>query len=147
MVLAGAIIVLWIACLLAVTGFILPKLNVVMQHRMSKETINRPRKGDRLTVANFREKRNAIAQIDKAPNAALSVEQRRYCFVSEQSSADVARGSHQTRSFDPEISQRKDRVGVCFLAARGRDFCDSTVYISSHACAATAFMRSHVRRI
>jgi hypothetical protein len=68
MLLASAIIVLWIACLSAVTGPMLPKLNIVMQHQMSNEKINRLHKGDRLTLVNFRERWNAIAQIDKAPN-------------------------------------------------------------------------------
>jgi len=73
MVLAGAIIALWIACLSALTGSTLPKLNIVMQHQTPNETVIRLHKGDRLAPVNFRERWNAIADIEKASNAAGSV--------------------------------------------------------------------------
>jgi hypothetical protein len=72
-VLASAIVVLWIACLSALTGSILSKLNVV-QHQTSNEMINRLHKGDRLPPVNFHERWNAIAEVDKASNGAQSVE-------------------------------------------------------------------------
>ena len=65
MVLAGAIIALWIACLSALTGSTLPKLNIVMQHQTPNETVIRLHKGDRLAPVNFRERWNAIADIER----------------------------------------------------------------------------------
>ena len=73
MVLASAIVVLWIFCLSALTNSILSKLDVV-QHQTSNEMINRLHKGDRLPPVNFRERWNAIAEIDSAPNGTQSVE-------------------------------------------------------------------------
>jgi hypothetical protein len=66
MVLASAIVVLWIGCLPALTGSILPQLNIVVQRQTSDETINRLHKGDRLAPVNFHDRWNAIAEIDKA---------------------------------------------------------------------------------
>jgi hypothetical protein len=66
MVLASAIVVLWIGCLPALTGSILPQLNVVVQRQTSNETINRLHKGDRLAPVNFHDRWNAIAEIHKA---------------------------------------------------------------------------------
>jgi hypothetical protein len=74
MVLASAIIVLWIACLPALTGSILTGLNVVVQRQTSTEVINRLQKGDRLVPVNFHDRWNAIVEIDKAPNGTQSVE-------------------------------------------------------------------------
>jgi hypothetical protein len=74
MVLVSSIVVLWIACLSALTGSILPKLNVVVQHQTSNETINHQHKGDRLAPVYFHERWNAIVEIDKALNGTQSVE-------------------------------------------------------------------------
>lgn len=65
MVLASAIVVLWIACLSTLTAPFLPKLYVVAQHHASTETINRLHKGDRLPPMNFHDRWNAIAVINK----------------------------------------------------------------------------------
>jgi len=68
MVLASAI-VLWIACLPALTSSILPHLSVVAQRQTCNEAIIRPHKGDRLAPVNFHDRWNAIAEIDKAYGA------------------------------------------------------------------------------
>jgi hypothetical protein len=73
MVLASAIVVLWIAYLSALTGSTLSKLNVV-QHQTSNEMIYRLHKGDRLAPVYFYERWNAIVEIDKALNGTQSVE-------------------------------------------------------------------------
>jgi hypothetical protein len=119
---SSAIIVLWIAALSGATGSMLPKLNIVMQHQMSNEAINRLRKGDRLTLVNFRERWNAIAQIDKAPNGALSVEQRGYCFVREQCSADVATDTHHRRCLGAEYPDASRDSTYVFLQSAGGTF-------------------------
>jgi hypothetical protein len=74
MVLASAIVVLWIACLPTLTGSILSGLNAVVQRQTSNETINRLHKGDRLAPVNFHDRWNAIVEIDKAPNGTQSAE-------------------------------------------------------------------------
>jgi len=84
---------------------------------MSNETINRLH-----TLVNFRERWNAIAQIDKAPSGALSVEQREYCFVPEQHSADVATDGHQTQSFGAEYPDARRDSTYVFLQTAGGTF-------------------------
>jgi hypothetical protein len=59
---------------LSAHGSILPKLNVVVQHQTSNETINHQHKGDRLAPVYFHERWNAIVEIDKALNGTQSVE-------------------------------------------------------------------------
>ena len=74
MVVATAIVLLWIACLSALNGSILSKLNAVLQPQTSDATINRPHKGG-LAPANFYQRWNAIVEINKASQGARSVEQ------------------------------------------------------------------------
>jgi hypothetical protein len=74
MVLASVTILLWIACLSALTGSILTKLNIVVQHQTSNETINRLHKGDRLTPVSFHERWNAFVEINKGSHGQQSVE-------------------------------------------------------------------------
>ena len=71
-VLASAIVVLWIAYLSAFTGSILSKSNVV-QHQTSNEMIYRLHKGG-LAPVYFHERWNAIVEIDKALNGTQSAE-------------------------------------------------------------------------
>jgi hypothetical protein len=73
-VLASASVGLWIACLSALTDSILPKLNVAVQRQTSNEMIDRLHKGDRLAPVNFRDRWNAIAEIDKALKRSQNVE-------------------------------------------------------------------------
>jgi hypothetical protein len=74
LVLASAIVVLWIATLSALTGSILSRLNVVVHRQTSNETINRLHKGDRLAPMSFYDRWNAIVEVDRASNGAQSVE-------------------------------------------------------------------------
>jgi hypothetical protein len=73
-VLASAIVAIWIACLSGPTGSTLPKLNVAVQRQTSNEMINRLHKGDRLAPVNFHDRWNAIAEIDKALKGSQNVE-------------------------------------------------------------------------
>jgi hypothetical protein len=73
-VLSSAIVALWIACLSALTGSILPKLNVAVQRQTSNEMINRLHKGDRLAPVHFHDRWNAIVEIDKASKGSQNVE-------------------------------------------------------------------------
>jgi len=74
MVVATAIILLWIACFSTLTGPISTELNVVVQPQTSDATINGVDKGG-LAPANFYERWNAIVEINKASQGAWSVEQ------------------------------------------------------------------------
>jgi hypothetical protein len=73
-VLACAIVALWMACLSALTGFILPKLNVAVQPQTSNEMINRVHKGAQLAPAHFHDRWDAIVEIDKALKGPQNVE-------------------------------------------------------------------------
>ena len=72
--LASAIVVLWMACLSALTGSILPKLNVAVQRQTSNEMINRLHKGDRLAPLHFYDRWNAVVEIDRALKGSQNVE-------------------------------------------------------------------------
>ena len=72
MVLVGAIVVLWVACVSALIGSMLSKLNVVQQQTFN-EMINRLHKGDRLEPVYFHARWNAIVEIDKDLNGTQSV--------------------------------------------------------------------------
>jgi hypothetical protein len=74
MVVATAIILLWIACFSTLTGPISTELNVVVQPQTSDATINGVHKAG-LAPANFYERWNAIVEINKASQGAWSVEQ------------------------------------------------------------------------
>jgi hypothetical protein len=106
--------------------------------------------GDRLTLVNLRERLNAITQIDKAPDGEQSVEERGYCFIPKQTQRSIQQMWQRIvikRGRSTPNNPDARRVDVCFASARGRDFCEPAVYISSYARAATAYIRSHARRI
>jgi hypothetical protein len=77
-VFASVTILLWIACLSALTGSILTTSNIVVQRHTSNETINRLHKGDRLPPISFHERWNAIAEINNDSHRARSVERIPY---------------------------------------------------------------------